>query len=96
MRVYLSGVLVDLLNPKTVLFFVAILPQFVRTGSGTVANQSVLLGACCVVMALLVDGGYAALAGRVQRHGLPARAGRWAEVASGCSFIGLAGWTLTA
>ncbi len=95
-RVYLSGVLVDLLNPKTVLFFVAILPQFVRTGSGTVATQSVLLGACCVVMALLVDGGYAALAGRVQRHGLPASAGRWAEVASGCSFLGLAAWTLTA
>lgn len=93
-RVYLAGLLVDLLNPKTVLFFVAVLPQFVDASAGPVAVQSVLLGGCAVAMALVVDGGYAVLAGRAVRRGVPARVARWGRRASGMAFCGLAALAL--
>ena len=93
-RVYLSGVLVDLLNPKTVLFFVAVLPQFVDADAGSVAGQSALLGGCTVAMAVVVDGGYALLAGRAVRRGVPARLARWGRRVSGVAFCGLAALAL--
>ena len=84
------GLLVDLLNPKTVLFFVAVLPQFVDADAGSVRGQSLLLGGCAVAMALCVDGGYAVLAARAVRRGIPAAAARWGRRASGVAFCGLA------
>jgi threonine/homoserine/homoserine lactone efflux protein len=89
-RVYLAGLLVDLLNPKTVLFFVAVLPQFVDADAGSVRAQSLALGGAAVAMAVLVDGGYAVLAARAVRHGIPASAARWGRRASGVAFCGLA------
>jgi hypothetical protein len=50
----------------------------------------VLLGGCAVAMALVVDGGYAVLAGRAVRRGIPASAARWGRRASGVAFCGLA------
>ena len=93
-RVFLAGLLVDLLNPKTVLFFVAVLPQFVDAEAGSVAAQSLVLGAAAVAMALVVDGGYAVLAARAVRRGIPAGAARWGRRASGVAFCGLAALTL--
>jgi threonine/homoserine/homoserine lactone efflux protein len=89
-RIFLAGLLVDLLNPKTVLYFVALLPQFIDSGSGSVVQQSLVLGGCVVGLAVLFDGGYAALAGRLQHRGLPAWIPVWANRAAGCSFLGLA------
>ena len=43
-KVFWQGVLVEVLNPKTVLFFVAFLPQFVDGDSGSVAVQMLILG----------------------------------------------------
>jgi len=88
-QIYLAGLLVDLLNPKTVLFFVAVLPQFVDADAGSVPSQSLLLGGSAVVMALLVDGGYAVLAARAVRRGVPPAAARWGRLASGVAFFGL-------
>jgi threonine/homoserine/homoserine lactone efflux protein len=93
-RVFLAGLLVDLLNPKTVLFFVAVLPQFVDAQAGSVAAQSLVLGSAAVAMALVVDGGYAVLAARAVRRGIPAGAARWGRRASGVAFCGLAALTL--
>lgn len=62
-RVFAQGVLVEVLNPATALFFVAFLPQFVDPARGAVAHQTVLLGLIFVGMATLVEGGYALLAG---------------------------------
>ncbi len=43
-RIFAQGVLVEVLNPKTALFFVAFLPQFVNQAAETVALQVLILG----------------------------------------------------
>jgi len=53
-RALLEGVVVEVLNVKTALFFVAFLPQFVRA-SEPVIPQLVLLGTICVTLNTLVD-----------------------------------------
>jgi len=69
-RVFRDGLFVALLNPKTTLFFAALLPQFVSPG-GSPALQSALLGALFVAIAAITDLGYvlasAALAPRLAR-----------------------------
>jgi threonine/homoserine/homoserine lactone efflux protein len=66
-RLFRDGMLVDLLNPKTALFFLAFLPGFVHDGSGPVALQVVVLGLVFVALAALTDGAYALAAARVSR-----------------------------
>lgn len=63
LRLFRDGVLVDLLNPKTAVFFVAFLPQFVEPTRGPVALQVGVLGMCFVVLATVCDGAYALAAG---------------------------------
>jgi threonine/homoserine/homoserine lactone efflux protein len=58
-RIYSQGFVVNILNPKTALFFFAFLPQFVNTSNGSVTLQMFLLGIMFVVMALITDGCYA-------------------------------------
>jgi threonine/homoserine/homoserine lactone efflux protein len=60
-------VLVDLLNPKTALFFLAFLPGFVHEGAGPVASQVAVLGLVFVGLAALTDGAYAVVTARVTR-----------------------------
>ena len=66
-RLFRDGVLVDVLNPKTSLFFLAFLPGFVHEGHGPVALQVVVLGLVFVALAALTDGAYALAAARVSR-----------------------------
>jgi threonine/homoserine/homoserine lactone efflux protein len=67
-RLFRDGVLVDVLNPKTSLFFLAFLPGFVHPGHGPVALQVVVLGLVFVALAALTDGAYALAAARVSRR----------------------------
>ena len=61
-RMFRDGFMVALLNPKTALFYVAFLPQFMNV-PGNVIGQSVLLGTLFVFIALCTDCVYAVLAG---------------------------------
>ena len=79
-----------MLNPKTALFFLAFLPQFVDPDRGPVALQAAVLGASFVVLAVLSDSTYAvvaaALAGRVRGS---SRAQQVRRYVSGTIFVAL-------
>ncbi len=61
-RIYWQGFAINLLNPKTALFYFAFLPQFVDPSKGNVTGQTLLLGALFVGMAFITDSLYALLA----------------------------------
>lgn len=66
-RIYAQGVVVNVLNPKTALFFLAFLPQFVDVSRGSVTSQIVTLGIVFLALGLVSDGTYALLAARISR-----------------------------
>jgi threonine/homoserine/homoserine lactone efflux protein len=77
-------------NPKTTLFFLAVLPQFVRDGHGSATWQLLGLGIVFMVLAVLNDSAYGLAAGSVRRW-LQASPKRVAAVGgtSGLVMIGL-------
>ena len=88
-RALREGILVEALNVKTALFFLAFLPQFV-TPSMPVAPQLVLLGSICVALNTLADVAAVLAAQRLLSSG-PARAARARLLtrASGVTMLGL-------
>jgi threonine/homoserine/homoserine lactone efflux protein len=72
-RTFAEGVMVNVLNPKVALFFLAFLPQFIDPSRGPVAVQTLVLGAVIFVLALASDLVYAlaasALGERLRRRG---------------------------
>jgi threonine/homoserine/homoserine lactone efflux protein len=65
-RIFYQGAVVNLLNPKTALFFFAFLPQFVNPARGSIGGQTLLLGVIFVCLALVSDSSYALLAGTLR------------------------------
>src|SRR5262245_56219292 len=89
-RLYSDGFIVNLLNPKTALFFLAVLPPFVDVGRGGAPSQIAFLGLLFAAMGMLSDSAYALLAGTAgtwmkQRQGF-LKAQRYI---TGSLFIGL-------
>ena len=62
-RLLLQGFIVGLSNPKTIVFFIAVLPQFVDFGAGAIPLQLLTLGTLFVTIGLLSDGVWALAAG---------------------------------
>ena len=92
-RAFRDGLIVGLTNPKTTVFFVAVLPQFVtRTDSaGPAPVQMLLLGLVFVAIALVSDSAWAL--GASQARSWFVRSPRRLEslsAAGGCVMIGLA------
>ncbi|NED99774.1 LysE family translocator [Phytoactinopolyspora halotolerans] len=70
-RLFAMGLLTNVLNPKIAVLYVSLLPQFIEPGRGTVALQSLTLGAVQISIALMVNalivvfaGGLAVFLGR--------------------------------
>jgi len=78
---YTQGLVVNLLNPKTIVFIFAFIPQFVDLGAGHVSLQIMLLGLTFAGLGFLSDSLYAFVAGTVadRLRGTPliARVERW-------------------
>ena len=62
-RLVLQGFIVGVSNPKTIVFFIAVLPQFVDYPSGNIPAQMLVLGLLFEVIALLSDSVWALAAG---------------------------------
>ena len=61
-RIYWQGFAVNILNPKTALFFFAFLPQFVNPQRGSATSQTLILGTIFVGLGIITDSMYALLA----------------------------------
>lgn len=66
--VFRQGAIVNLTNPKTALFLLAFLPQFVDPGAAPLSRQLLLLGMTFVALASLTDGAYVLAAGTLRRR----------------------------
>jgi len=63
LRIVADGFLVGVTNPKVIIFFAAVLPQFVDRSAGHVPLQMLLLGAIFIGIAVISDGTWAVVAG---------------------------------
>jgi threonine/homoserine/homoserine lactone efflux protein len=61
-----EGFWVGALNPKGMVFFAAILPQFVDREAGNITSQLILMGAIFALLALFFDSGWGILAGTIR------------------------------
>lgn len=64
-RIYYQAILVDLLNPKTALFFLAFIPQFIDNESGSYFWQFIFLGLVVITNALIIECGLVFLGERL-------------------------------
>lgn len=92
-RIFSQGVVVNALNPKTALFFLAFLPQFVDASRGAAWTQVIALGATFVVLGLCTDGLYALLSGTagnwLRQRSQSARFRRGQRYVSGSLYLAL-------
>ena len=93
-QLFRQGVIVNVLNPKTALFFLAFRPQFVDVNAGHVPLQIAVLGATFVLLGLVTDTVWALAAGAVgSTLRRSTRAMRAERLASGAVFIALGALT---
>jgi threonine/homoserine/homoserine lactone efflux protein len=82
-RLYLDGLVVNLLNPKVALFFLAFLPQFVSRSDGPMWSQTFVFGLLYIALGLVSDGTYAFIGARaggwLRRRAAVRRRGKYVE-----------------
>ena len=95
-RIFRESIVVEILNPKTALFFLAFLPQFADPGAGPLAPQLLLLGAIVTLTAIPCDA-FVALAAGAAANTLARRPlyGRLQKWLSGSILIGLGAYVAT-
>lgn len=91
-KIFAQGVLVNVLNPKVALFFLAFLPQFVDPNAADATMQTLVLGLTLVTIGLVSDSVYAIAGGSVgdlfRRRPSAARTSR---IVAGTVYLTLAG-----
>lgn len=90
-RMFLHAWIVTALNPKSITFFIAFLPQFM-TPAQPLAPQAALLGATFVGLAALNIFGWTYLAARTRALTSDERALTWFNRAGGLTLIGAGAW----
>jgi threonine/homoserine/homoserine lactone efflux protein len=89
-RVFRDGFVVNLFNPKTAIFFLAFLPQFIDPARGALQEQILVLGLTFMGLGIMSDGMFALAAGAAGdfvRHNR--RLLRWQRWFAGSCFVGL-------
>ncbi len=90
LKVYRHGILVEALNPKTALFFLALFPQFVNAESGTIVTQFLILGVIFVVLTVIYTTILAVFTGTIgQLIKRGTGKNRWGQKVLGLLYIGL-------
>jgi len=87
-KTFADAMIVNVLNPKTALFFLAFLPQFVDLTRGSAPQQILVLGLIMMLVYSTSDTMYA-LAGARLLHGFTSRRFRYANEVVGSIYIGL-------
>lgn len=89
-RVFVDGIVLNILNPKTALFFLSFVPQFIDAGGTATTSQLLLLSAIFIGLGLVTDGAYAVaggwVGGRLRRS---ERVRRRASIGAGVTYLGL-------
>ena len=89
-RVFADGVVLNILNPKTAVFFLAFVPQFVDVDAGHSAAQVVVLGVVFIALGLVTDGAYALAGGWIgTRLRRSPRVARRSRTGTGVVYLGL-------
>jgi len=68
LKLYKRGIIMNVTNPKVVIFFLAFFPQFIDENSGNVAYQIILLGLIFITATIVVFGGIALLSSFIASH----------------------------
>lgn len=93
LQAWRQGVMIDVLNPKVAIFFMAFLPQFVDPAQGHGAVQFLVLGSLVNLIGLIVESTIvlmvAAAAVRIKGHHAVGAIGTWLQRALGAMFIAL-------
>jgi len=95
-RILVQGVLVNILNPKVAIFFLAFLPQFVDPTAPHPTLQTFVLGMTLVTIGLISDAVYALVGGKVgSLFRTNSRAAHTIRIGAGITYLTLAGIAAT-
>ena len=80
LRIFTEGFLTNLLNPKVMLFMLALFPQFLHPEQGSVMTQMLVLATILNGIGLVLNGAIILFASHLRQRGSHLNLGRWPQV----------------